>query len=527
MNSILLIINLIIIFNIKKILNNQLKNVTYNLNGIYIIKSLWNNYFSITKKVLILSDKQTYFRFIPISSNLFIIESKSQYLRLGVDYNNQIKLYNKNEQINTTKLYWCLYNINDNKYLIQNYYNKKFIEINNNFLLCNKDISISFMENDNLQYKNFTFIFLKLYNEGIIVAKNLGLIRKEPIDVLIKYIDLTDKKLNRTGIKQIYKDNDNEELRYSVRSILENIPWIRKIFILMPNEKVKFFKSVDEINDKIIYVNDNDLLGFHSANIFAFTFNLYKMEKFGLSKNFIYMEDDFFIGKPLKKQDFFFYNEKEKKVRPFLITKYFKERSKFEIFNKYNNLSKIKNLIHPHSSKGWWLSIYTTEKYFLEQYNVTLITTQYTHNAVAENIEELKEIKEKIKNYKYINETLFSKERHILTLNQPHFLSLYLLNIKHKKVHTINYRYIGIELINKIKLEFSLFVLNTGGNHIPLKRQYKLQKKIMEKRFPIKNKYEINNSNKIYIIKMIKICICCLKIFIIIILIKSFIIIMI
>ena len=381
---------------------------------------------------------------------------------------------------------------------------------------------------NNLQYKNFTFIVLKLYNEGIIVPKNLGLIRKEPIDALIKYIDLTDKKLNRTGIKQIYKDNDNEELRYSVRSILENIPWIRKIFILMPNEKVKFFKSVDEINDKIIYVNDKDLLGFDTANIFAFTFNLYKMEKFGLSKNFIYMEDDFFIGKPLKKQDFFFYNEKEKKVRPFLITKYFNERSKFEILNKYNNLSKIKNLIHPHSSEGWWLSIYTTEKYFLEQYNVTLITTQYSHNAVAENIEELKEIMEKVKKYKYINETLFSKERHILTLNQPHFLSLYLLNIKHKKVHTIHYRYIGIELINKIKLEFSLFVLNTGGNHIPLKRQYKLQKKIMEKRFPFKNKYElINKSNKMYIIKMIKICNFFIKIFIIIILIKSFIIIMI
>ena len=38
------------------------------------------------------------------------------------------------------------------------------------------------------------------------------------------YIDLSDKTLNREGIKQINKDEDNEELRYSVRSILKYIP---------------------------------------------------------------------------------------------------------------------------------------------------------------------------------------------------------------------------------------------------------------------------------------------------------------
>ena len=30
-----------------------------------------------------------------------------------------------------------------------------------------------------------------------------------------------DRTLNRSGIKQIYKDQDNEELRYSIRSILQ------------------------------------------------------------------------------------------------------------------------------------------------------------------------------------------------------------------------------------------------------------------------------------------------------------------
>ena len=73
----------------------------------------------------------------------------------------------------------------------------------------------------------------------------------------------------------------------------------------MPNEKVKFLKSFEEINNKIIYIKDKDFLGFDSANIHAFTFKLYFLRNFGVSNNFIYMEDDFFIGKSLKKTDFF------------------------------------------------------------------------------------------------------------------------------------------------------------------------------------------------------------------------------
>ena len=70
---------------------------------------------------------------------------------------------------------------------------------------------------------------------------------------MIKYIDLRDPNLLRNGIHQISKDYDNEELRYSLRSILINIPWVRKIFILMPNDKVRFLKDYS-IGGKIIKV---------------------------------------------------------------------------------------------------------------------------------------------------------------------------------------------------------------------------------------------------------------------------------
>ena len=87
----------------------------------------------------------------------------------------------------------------------------------------------------------------------------------------------------------------------------------------MPNKEVKFFKSLDLINDKIIYIKDKDLLGFDSANIFAFTFNLYKLENFGISKNFIYLEDDFFISNLLKKWIFFIMMKKKKELFPLYL----------------------------------------------------------------------------------------------------------------------------------------------------------------------------------------------------------------
>ena len=391
--------------------------------------------------------------------------------------------------------------------MIKNIYNNKYLEVNNIRLQCSSEIKFiheNIDDNDKI-IPNFLFKLLKLYEDVSITNKCIKIINKEHIDLLIKYIDLTDKKLNREGIKQIYKDFDNEELRYSIRSILKNIPWIRKIFILMPNEKVKYFKSYEEINEKIIYIKDKDFLGFESANIFSFTFNLYKLVNFGVSKNFIYLEDDFFIGKALKKHNFFYYDENEHKVLPFLLTKYFQELNKTEVINKFYNLYKTRDYIHPHSNIGWWFSIYNTDKYFLEKYKLQLINTNFTHNAISENLDNLKEIYEEIKDYDYFNETIYSKERHILTLNQPHFVNLYQLNIMHKKVNCIRYKYVEIEKIKRYTFKEPLFVLNTGGNHIPLKRQIKIQQKIMSKSFSFKTKYEILNEKKkdFYFIKKI------------------------
>ena len=221
------------------------KKKNFNIKGVYIIFNSFNNnnYLGINNNGDILFlNKNSYFRLIEVESNSnnYLIESKNKNKLLGINERENIILYNKLEVLTIDKIIWKIIRIKKNYFLIKNIYNNKYLEVNNNRLQCLHEIDLLNKNKDTIK--------------KIMTNRQLKFINKEYIDILIKYIDLTDKKLNREGILQIYKDFDNEELRYSLRSILKNIPWVRKIFILMPNEKVKYLKSYEEIKEKIIYI---------------------------------------------------------------------------------------------------------------------------------------------------------------------------------------------------------------------------------------------------------------------------------
>ena len=472
--------------------------------GIYIIYSLLNNN-CLTNEYYTLQTSNKYenncqfFRIFKNKKNLYVIESRKLRKKLGAKDNGHIFMVkNPIDRNFKGKKEWNIIKIEENQYVVQNNGNKKYLEINsNNIFQCINNLPNPIEENKTKISNNFRFRFLKVYEEVQIKPEHEEIIQNEPIDILIKYIDLTDKTLNRTGIKQIQKDEDNEELRYCIRSILQYIPWVRKIFIVMPNEKVKYFKPYDEIKEKIVYIKDKDVLGYDSANIYAFTFNLFRLEKFGLSNNFIYMDDDFFVGKKLSKSNFFYYEENEKRVVPSLLNSQFSQLIKEEKLPIYNFLFKKKDSFPHQGYKAWLLSLLSTEKFFLEYYkNLTLFNPGPTHNAIPYNIQDLKEIYELVlNNYKYANETLFSLERHILTLQTQHFVDLYTLNIKHRKVHSIDFKIIQMKYISLKSLHKSLFVINKGGDDKYTEKDYISQKKIMEKRFPNPTPYEIPDKN--------------------------------
>ena len=147
---------------------------------------------------------------------------------------------------------------------------------------------------------------------------------------------------------------------------------------------------------------------------------------------------------------------------------------------------------------AWILSLYSTQKFFIDYYkDITLIKPTPTHNAISYNIQDLKEIYDLVvNNYQYANETLNSIERHILTLQTQHFVDLYELNIKKRKVNTIPSNVIPMNMLKMGYMYVKLFAINTGGDRVYTEEEYKNQRELMKKRFPDPTPYEIDENRQ-------------------------------
>ena len=118
---------------------------------------------------------------------------------------------------------------------------------------------------------------------------------------LISNITLHNVTSDDTGGKGRYRDN--EELRYSLRSVWKFAPWVRNIFIVT-NGQVPHWLNLDHPRIKIIthdeiFGNSTHLPTFASPAIEA---NLHRIP--GLSDRFIYLNDDVMFGNDVFPDDF-------------------------------------------------------------------------------------------------------------------------------------------------------------------------------------------------------------------------------
>jgi hypothetical protein len=96
---------------------------------------------------------------------------------------------------------------------------------------------------------------------------------------------------------------DNQELKYSLRSAVTNLPWINHIYIVTDNQVPKWLNTS---HPKISIVNHQDIV----PEKYLPVFNSLVLEAFihmipGLSEKFIYSNDDCFFNQSLS-PDFFF-----------------------------------------------------------------------------------------------------------------------------------------------------------------------------------------------------------------------------
>ncbi len=456
----------------------------------YLSLSFVNNEFNLSKDKLG-SDSINYrFRKVTNSKNpelvYYTIEHIKTKLYLGIKSNNtgEYSLIFNSEIIEnkTLSFEFTINKIENNVYTIQNK-NGCYLKGENQKIICLQEEPPKILAH---------FYLMKIFTE---IQKNKNddsILENEPIDVFIKYNDLNDSNLVKEGIPQIKKFNENEELKYSIRSILKNIPWIRKIFLLMPNEKVRYFKDYDLIKEKIVYVKDKDFLGYDSTNSQAFLYRLWKMKEFGISDNFIVMNDDCFIGQPLNKSNFFY--EENGKVVPAIISTNYQVHTQKTFLRDYNKIKKrLKTPINK-STNEFLYSMYNTYFFFIDYFKGPIIVPYFTHSVIPMNLNDLKEIYDIIYDSKYRNATLDSINKNVNSLQFQSSVLIYAFNKYNRKVNMINYNYIDNEVTIKGS-DFPLFCINLKNNMDKSKLSSSKTRLIMEKLFPEPTPYEIIDYN--------------------------------
>jgi hypothetical protein len=139
----------------------------------------------------------------------------------------------------------------------------------------------------------------------------------DDIDVVYTWVDGNDPDFIRQLAK--YRDaepqtqdpfiagarrfRDNDELRYSLRSLEMYAPWVRNIF-LVTNGQVPPWLKLDHprlrlVRHDRIFPDKADLPTFNSSAIEA---HLHRIP--GLSRQFLYFNDDAFLGRPIRREDF-------------------------------------------------------------------------------------------------------------------------------------------------------------------------------------------------------------------------------
>ena len=130
------------------------------------------------------------------------------------------------------------------------------------------------------------------------------------IDIVYLWVDGNDpawlKKRQpylKTEINTTGRYQDNQELKYSLRSIDQHLPWIRKIFIVTDQQIPPF---VDINHPKIEIIDHTTLLPkeiLPTFNSSVLDYFVYKIP--GLSEHFLYANDDMFVYDDLSPSFFF------------------------------------------------------------------------------------------------------------------------------------------------------------------------------------------------------------------------------
>ncbi|MEU5904722.1 stealth conserved region 3 domain-containing protein [Micromonospora sp. NPDC047527] len=139
-----------------------------------------------------------------------------------------------------------------------------------------------------------------------------------PIDLVYTWVDGADPQWQqrRAGVRgeSLHVEAASEsryinrdELKYSLRSVHLNAPWVRNIYIVTDHQRPAWLDlsagNIFLVNHEEIFAAPDALPTFNSCSIES---QLHRID--GLAEHFLYLNDDMFFGRPLAPQTFFLAN---------------------------------------------------------------------------------------------------------------------------------------------------------------------------------------------------------------------------
>ena len=261
----------------------------------------------------------------------------------------------------------------------------------------------------------------------------------EPIDLVYLWVDGSDadwkaemlkwkKTLSGLSSEGGFRDcrfSDNQELKYSLRSVLVNAPWINNIYIVT-NGQIPDWLNLDYSKIKIIshsqILPEDALPTFNSEAIEACICNIP-----GLSEYFLYSNDDMFINRPVT-PDYFF----DKNGKP--IVRLVKQQWSLEDINSNLYLQNIEYSIQQiklkfgkeykyepsHNMDAYRKSYFLECKNeFLEQFNAVCYKKFRTPNSVQRHIVSLYMLSKKYAKLKKVDIHINCKKKELENIYLP------------------------------------------------------------------------------------------------------------
>ncbi|WP_328619652.1 stealth conserved region 3 domain-containing protein [Streptomyces sp. NBC_00354] len=142
-----------------------------------------------------------------------------------------------------------------------------------------------------------------------------------PVDAVITWVDAADPAWRRrrdhaaaaaeagTGVHTLVDHAENRyrdrgELRYCLRSIAAHAPWIRRVFVVTDDQTPSWLATdhpqVTVVDHRELFADSAGLPVFNSHAIES---QLHRIP--GLAEHFLYFNDDIFLGRPQRPQNYF------------------------------------------------------------------------------------------------------------------------------------------------------------------------------------------------------------------------------